>query len=297
MRASPKNKNNQSQDVRFYERYEEHDILRLYFQDVGHKPLLTAKEEIQFARRIQLGDEVARHRMIEGNLRLVVKFAMNYLHRGLTLLDLIEEGNLGLMHAVEKFDPERGFRFSTYASWWIRQAIERAIINKARTIRIPLHIFKHFYSVQRAYRALELKGIHKPSIEDVAAYLDENSASVESILEATRPTESFDALVDREQRPLQETIADENHKAPEQSLEAEEASRFISDWLSCLSDIQRQVVIMRFGLEGHDASTLEQVGEAIDRTRERARQIQVEALEKLEKTASKNPKIFNGLSQ
>lgn len=271
----------------------EQDIAKLYFKEVGQKTLLTAEEEIELANRIRKGDETARHLMIESNLRLVVKIAMKYLHRGLPLLDLIEEGNLGLMHAVEKYDPDLGFRFSTYGTWWIRQNIERAIINKARVIRVPVHVMKYLYSVKRAMFELNAKGVDKPSLDDIATHLDENPLEIERVMSATHSADSLDRLADSGQ-PLADIVPDTNITNPAESMEALDFTRFIHQWLCQLTPIQRQVIVMRFGLEDQPAATLEEVGRCIDKTRERARQIQEDALKRLEELSQQNPKLLDG---
>ncbi len=258
------------------------DATRLYLNEIGFSPLLTAEEEVMFARRALRGDEAARKRMIESNLRLVVKIARRYMNRGLALLDLIEEGNLGLIRAVEKFDPERGFRFSTYATWWIRQTIERALMNQTRTIRLPIHVIKEINIYLRAARELAQKLDREPSPEDVANMLDKPIEDVKRMLGLNERTTSVDVPAERDSdRSVLDTIPDEHNPDPAVVLQDEDVQRHLEDWLGQLNDKQRAVVESRFGLHGREIATLEEVGNEIGVTRERVRQIQVEALRRL----------------
>ena len=258
------------------------DATRLYLKEIGFSPLLTAQEEVFFARRSQKGDAAARRRMIESNLRLVVKIARRYMNRGLALLDLIEEGNLGLIRAVEKFDPERGFRFSTYATWWIRQTIERGIMNQTRTIRLPVHVLKEINIYQRAARHLSQKLDHEPTPEEVAQLLDKPIDDVKGMLGLNERLASVDAPLDDDpDRSLLDAIADERTLDPEKAQQREDLQGLIEKWLNELNDKQREVVERRFGLNNREISTLEEVGADIGVTRERVRQIQVEALKRL----------------
>jgi RNA polymerase nonessential primary-like sigma factor len=265
-------------------REDNHDPTRLYLSEIGASPLLSAAEEVHFARLAQKGDEAARQRMIESNLRLVVKIARRYMNRGLALLDLIEEGNLGLIRAVEKFDPERGFRFSTYATWWIRQTIERAIMNQSRTIRLPIHVVKEINLYLRAARRLAQKLDHDPSAEEIANLLDKPLEDVEHMLGLNERTASTDTnIMHDSSRTLLETIPDDSASDPVETLQENDVQSNIEQWLGQLNDKQREVVERRFGLHGHPVSTLEEVGEEIGVTRERVRQIQMDALRRLRK--------------
>ncbi|WP_439102176.1 RNA polymerase sigma factor RpoS [Congregibacter sp.] len=258
------------------------DPTQLYLNEIGFVPLLTADEEKHYARLTQKGDEAARKRMIESNLRLVVKISRRYLHRGMSLLDLIEEGNLGLMRAVEKFDPERGFRFSTYATWWIRQTIERGIMNQARTIRLPIHVVKDLNGCLRAARELTQQLDHEPTTAEIASRTHKSAKEVSRLMGLNERVSSVDAPLGPESdSSVVETIADEHLCDPSEQLQNDDVHASVADWLNELTDKQREVVMRRFGLLGHDSSTLEEVGQEIGLTRERVRQIQVEALRRL----------------
>ncbi|MEY8216033.1 MAG: RNA polymerase sigma factor RpoS [Colwellia sp.] len=255
------------------------DVTQVYLKEIGFSPLLTAEEEVYFSRLSLKGDEASRKRMIESNLRLVVKIAKRYNNRGLPLLDLIEEGNLGLIRAVEKFDPERGFRFSTYATWWIRQTIERAIMNQTRTIRLPIHVVKELNTYLRASRELIQKLDHTPTAEDIAQSLDKPVAEVNKILAVNKHVTSIDTPFSGESDTLlRDVIADEQSNGPEGDLQSQDMSNNIIQWLHELNSKQREVLARRFGLMGYEAATLEKVGHEIGLTRERVRQIQVEGL-------------------
>ena len=258
------------------------DATQLYLNEIGYSPLLTADEEKYFSRLALSGDEAGRKRMIESNLRLVVKISRRYINRGLTLLDLIEEGNLGLIRAVEKFDPERGFRFSTYATWWIRQTIERAIMNQTRTIRLPIHVVKELNVYLRAARELTQTLDHEPSAEEIAEMLDRPAVDVKRLLRLNERVTSMDTPVGHDSdRAVVDTVADAAVCDPSQLLQDSDIKDSIADWLDELSEKQREVLSRRFGLRGHESSTLEEVGREIGLTRERVRQIQVEALRRL----------------
>ncbi len=258
------------------------DPTRLYLNEIGGARLLTAEEEVDLARRAQAGDEAARKRMIESNLRLVVKIARRYLNRGLPLLDLIEEGNLGLIRAVEKFDPERGFRFSTYATWWIRQTIERGIMNQTRTVRLPIHVVKEINVYLRAARQLAQMLDHEPSAEEIAELLDRPIGEVKRILGLNERSASMDSPYGKDSdRPLVDMIADEQVPDPTEGIQDQGVQANLDHWLAKLNPKQRAVVERRFGLHGYERSTLEQVAQELGVTRERVRQIQMDALRKL----------------
>lgn len=258
------------------------DATQLYLNEIGFSPLLSAEEEVFYARRAKQGIESARKRMIESNLRLVVKIARRYINRGLTLLDLIEEGNLGLIHAVEKFDPERGFRFSTYATWWIRQTMERGLMNQTRTVRLPIHVVKELNVYLRAARELSHKLDHEPSADEIARLLDRPVEDVQRMLGLNERVSSIDApIAGDSERTLGETIADVNAMDPSQQVQDDDIRMNLDGWLDTLPDKQREVLARRFGLRGHEVATLEEVGEEIGLTRERVRQIQVDGLKRL----------------
>ncbi|MEL0640538.1 RNA polymerase sigma factor RpoS [Pseudoalteromonas aliena] len=258
------------------------DATQLYLGEIGFSPLLSAEEEVFFARKSLRGCEASRKRMIESNLRLVVKIARRYNNRGLALLDLIEEGNLGLIRAVEKFDPERGFRFSTYATWWIRQTIERAIMNQTRTIRLPIHVVKELNVYLRTARELIQKLDHEPTAEEIAACLDKPVEDVTKMLRLNEKIASVDMPIGSENDSvLLDIIPDEKSFGPEGEVQNNDINKHIVDWLGELNPKQREVLARRFGLLGYEPSTLEDVGREIGLTRERVRQIQVEALRRL----------------
>ena len=258
------------------------DATQIYLGEIGFSPLLSAEEEVYFARLALKGDQAARKRMIESNLRLVVKIARRYINRGLALLDLIEEGNLGLIRAVEKFDPERGFRFSTYATWWIRQTIERALMNQTRTIRLPIHVVKELNIYLRAARELSQKLDHEPTPEEIAAALDKPVEEVRKMLKLNEKITSVDSPVaGASEKQLLDVLADEKELGPELELQDQDIRQHLVIWLQELNPKQREVLARRFGLLGYEPSTLEDVGHEIGLTRERVRQIQVEALRRL----------------
>ena len=261
------------------------DVTQIYLNEIGQHLLLSADEELSLARAMAGGDFAARQRLIEKNLRLVVSIAKHYTNRGLALPDLIEEGNLGLIHALEKFDAERGFRFTTYATWWIRQSVERAIMNQSRTIRLPAHVVKELNVVLRALRHLEMHGQpdgREPSLDDVAHLLDKPLEKVRRVLAYNERVTSLDAPLDRDAGvSIGDGLTDESALAPELILHNTEIEALVRQWLDELNDRQRRVIECRYGLNGCDVATLEALAREIGVTRERVRQIQAEALDKL----------------
>ena len=258
------------------------DAIQLYLRDIEFRPLLTPEEEVYYARLARAGDSKGRQRMIECNLRLVVKIARRYMNRGLALLDLIEEGNLGLMHAVEKFDPERGFRFSTYATWWIRQTIERALMNQSRTIRIPVHVSKELRAQNKMSRIMMQELGREPSEDELAARMGKPVSDIQKLRAMSEPSTSIDIAVGPDgDRSLTEILPDENAAGPSALLEDADIRNLVAAWLEELDQKQREVLVRRFGLHGFERCTLEQVGAEIGVTRERVRQIQMEALKRL----------------
>jgi RNA polymerase nonessential primary-like sigma factor len=258
------------------------DVTQIYLHEIGLNPLLSSVEELHYARRAAAGDFTARQKMIERNLRLVVSIAKHYLNRSVPLLDLVEEGNLGLMHALDKFDPERGFRFSTYATWWIRQNIERAIMNQSRTIRLPVHVIKELNLVLRAKRHLETHGEREASIDDIAHLLGKPAEEIRGALAHNEHTASLDAPLDIDPLlSIGESIADDQSVNPETGLQTQEIESLVTQWLEQLNDKQRIVIERRFGLNQQDVCTLEELARHLRLTRERVRQIQLEALGQL----------------
>lgn len=260
------------------------DSASIYLREIGYVPLLTAKEEVYFSRLARGGDEASRQRMIESNLRLVVKIARRYVNRGLNLLDLVEEGNLGLIRAVEKFDPELGFRFSTYATWWIRQNVERALMNQTRTIRLPVHVVKELNQCVRATRQLSQTLDHIPTAQDIADKLDKTPEQVLKLLRFNERVGSVDVLIGDDAKTLVDTIADEHVSNPEELSGDDDIAATLDNLVGKLTPKQQEIICRRFGLRNYDVSTLEEVGKAVGLTRERVRQIQIEILAQLQLT-------------
>jgi RNA polymerase nonessential primary-like sigma factor len=258
------------------------DPTQIYLSNIGATPLLSAEQEVYYARLARSGQVEARNYMVRCNLRLVVKISRRYLNRGLHLLDLIEEGNLGLIRAVEKFDPEKGFRFSTYATWWIRQNIERAIMNQTRTIRLPIHIIKELNVYLRKAREITSKLAHEPTHEEIAAALNIPVSDVSALLRLNERTLSVDTPIgDDTDKPLLDALSDHHADGPEDELANKGIYMELESCLCQLNEKQRSILSRRFGLLGYESATLEKVGAEVGLTRERVRQIQVEALRSL----------------
>lgn len=258
------------------------DVTQIYFNEIGHNALLSAQEEAVLTRLVKQDDFAARQKMIECNLRLVVNIAKHYTNHGVALLDLIEEGNMGMMHALDKFDPERGFRFSTYATWWIRQNIERCIMNQSRTIRLPVHVIKDLNIILQAARHLETHTGKEPKPEDVAHLLGRPVKEVQRMLSLNMSMMSLDAPLDIDPLlSIGDVMADDHSLGPDLILEQSEIRHRVQEWLNRLNDKQRYIIEKRYGLNGYEIQTLEQLAKTLDLTRERVRQIQLEALETL----------------
>lgn len=265
------------------------DLIEQYYKEIRTAPLLTKEEEIYYTRRLRQGDESARQQMIKSNLRLVVKIAKRYIKSGIPILDLIEEGNLGLMRAVEKFDPEKGFRFSTYGAWWIQQTIERAIMNQSRTVRVPIHVVKKVNACLRKGRELTKILDHEATASDIAMAMQRSPEEIENILALNEKTISIDAPIsDAFDKPLLETLTDGQEYDPLDKFAMQDLQQNVERWLGNLSPKLREVVIRRYGLQGHDATTLDQTGMEIGLTRERVRQLQAEALKQLKRLIEKD---------
>lgn len=272
------------------------DLTRLYLHEIGFRSLLTAQEEWDLARRIQQGDEDARRIMIESNLRLVIKIAKSYLNRGMAFLDLIEEGNLGLMHAIEKFDPDRGFRFSTYATWWIRQSIERAIMNQTRTIRLPIHVIKELNIYRRAAREIEEKLGESATPEKIAHMVDRPIDDVKKILYSDDSVTSMDSPITEDDRNLFDFLPDRDQPDPEMILGDQNFQENLIEWLNELPEREKEIIQRRFGIgEFKEKQTLDEVGEAVGLTRERVRQLQKSAQKHLRRILERNGLNFEGI--
>ncbi|QQG50813.1 MAG: RNA polymerase sigma factor RpoD [Candidatus Saccharibacteria bacterium] len=263
------------------------DSVRLYLREIGKIPLLNAEEELALAQKVVAGDKKAKDKMAEANMRLVVSIAKRYSGRGLDFLDLIQEGNTGLLRAVEKFDPDKGFKFSTYATWWIRQAITRAIADQARTIRIPVHMVETINKLLRTQRRMTQELNREPTIEELAKELEMEPDKVEYVIKIKQDITSLDAGVGRdgedEDSVLGDFIEDEDGATPEESATSQLLKEQVQSILSTLSDREQKIVKMRFGLENGKSHTLEEVGQEFAVTRERIRQIEAKALAKLRK--------------
>lgn len=259
------------------------DVTQKYLNDIGRHSLLTAEEELALTRRVREGEFAARQEMVERNLRLVVSIARHFMNRGLPLLDLIEEGNLGLMHALDKFDPERGFRFSTYASWWIRQGIERAVLNQGRLVRLPVHLVRDMNAIYRHRRQFSVANGREPSLEELAQLCDKTPHVIEQLLSRGEQVRSLDQpLENGSDQTLGELVPDEQGDDPHESFANSESVKLLLAWVDMLPERQRHVIERRYGLRGGEPETLESIAADLQLTRERVRQIQGEALTRLQ---------------
>ncbi|MBM3210152.1 RNA polymerase sigma factor RpoD [Candidatus Saccharibacteria bacterium] len=263
------------------------DSVRLYLREIGKIPLLNSEEELALAQKVVEGDKKAKDKMAEANMRLVVSIAKRYSGRGLDFLDLIQEGNTGLLRAVEKFDPDKGFKFSTYATWWIRQAITRAIADQARTIRIPVHMVETINKLLRTQRRMTQELNREPTVEELGKELEMEPEKVEYVMKIKQDITSLDAGVGRdgddEDSVLGDFIEDEDSATPEESASSQLLKEQVQSALSTLSDREQKIIKLRFGLENGKSHTLEEVGQEFAVTRERIRQIEAKALAKLRK--------------
>lgn len=271
------------------------DPTDIYLKEIGAAPLLTKEEEVYYSRLALKGDIQAKNRMIESNLRLVVKIARRYLRSGMPILDLIEEGNLGLIRAVEKFNPELGFRFSTYGAWWIQQTIERAIMSQNRTIRLPVHVVKKLNACLKTSRELAKELDHEPTIDEIAKKIGKSSEEVEKLMALNERVVSIDSPVSEEvNKPLVDTLGSVMTD-PSSVISSNNLTETIGNWLTRLTSMQRAVVVRRFGLQEHEQTTLEQTGVEVGVTRERVRQLQSEALRTLKEIIENRGEDFNTL--
>jgi RNA polymerase nonessential primary-like sigma factor len=256
-----------------------------YLQEIGFHALLDRETEQEVATLAVQGDKAARHRLIESNLRLVVKIARNYTNRGMAFLDLVEEGNFGLMHAINKFEPDKGFRFSTYATWWIKQYIERAIMNQSRTVRLPVHVIKELNSYLRVGYMLAAELQHEASADDIAKQIDKPIEEINEVLKLKAGAASLDKTVKHDSTMvLQDTLAVEEDQNPYSIIENDNIKQLVDKWLVALDEIEHVVIVRRFGLQGHDAHTLEETSDYLGITREKVRQVQIKSLRKLRKS-------------
>jgi len=276
------------------------DAESLYMSEIEIVPLLTADQEIELGRLVKQGDSAARQKMIESNLRLVVKIARRYRVPKMSLMDIVEEGNIGLMQAVEKFDPEKGFRFSTYASWWIRHQIERAVMNQSRTVRLPVHVVRELNRYKRAAYELVSTLQHEPNNQEIAESTDSSAAQVDKLFAYNLSTASVDAPLGNSESgdfTLLDAVADTASVDPIAEAQQHDIYAHISEWLDFLGDKQREIVERRFGLSGYDPQTLEKVAGEVGLTRERVRQIQIQSLDKLKQILTRNGFSWDSVSQ
>jgi len=260
-----------------------YDITRMYLSEIGHYSLLSKEEEIALGKEVQKGNIQAKQKMVESNLRLVVKLSRRYLHRGVAYADLIEEGNLGLIRAVEKFDPNKGFRFSTYAMWWIRQSIERAISNQARTVRLPIHVLKNISDCLKTIRGLSFEKDSLPSLKEVAKKMDVKIEEIQALIVMQEDILSMDQPIKEEEyeRTLMDVLPDRHERDPSFAVERENILSHLKEWVSHLPKLNQEIMVKRYGLFGHEPQTLDQVGEEVGLTRERVRQIQLNCTKQL----------------
>ncbi len=258
------------------------DTIKIYLREISAIPLLTPEEEVALAKKVEKNNAAAREKMIESNLRLVVSIAKRYMNRGLPFLDLIEEGNIGLIKAVERFQYKKGFKFSTYATWWIRQAIERSIVNQTRTIRLPIHVDEKINRLVRVLREqIQVKG-REPTVDEMAEVMDTTVDKIKEVMQVVRSTQSLDMPIgEKQENSLKDVIEDTSILSPDDIVEGIKRHEMISAWLEKLTENEKNVVILRFGLEDGDPMTLEKIGEEFGVTRERIRQIESSALKKL----------------
>ena len=272
---------------------EKRDIVKLYLKEIKSKPLLTPKEEKEYAERVLKGDEEARQKMIESNLKLVVKVAKRYMNCGLMFSDLIEEGNIGLIKAVEKFSPSKNCRFSTYATLWIRQSIERALVNQTRTVRLPAHVSANLRKIVRGIRSLTNKLKREPTLEEIAEEVRIGVSEVRRLMEMVKKTYSIDDSISHEHGRLWlEKLEDKNVEKSFSIIDEAKRIKLVSSWLELLSPEEKKVIILRFGLEDNEPQTLEEIGKKFGVTRERIRQIEVKALEKLRRITKRKDIVF-----
>lgn len=291
------NDDGEAADIDITGRSRSEDSVQVYLRDIGRVKLLSAKEEIELARRICKGDQLAKKRLVQANLRLVVSVAKKYQNRGLPFLDLIQEGNLGLIRAAEKFDPERGYKFSTYATWWIRQGITRALADKSRTIRVPVHMVETINNLRKTTRQLSQELGRRPTIEDLAKAMKCSITKIKEVLAANRTPMSLDSpLGEEEDNSLSDLVQDELSTPPEASTASALLALDIRGVLSMLTAREREIIILRFGLKDGNQRTLEQVGKLVGITRERTRQIELKALRQL-RTSDHTEKLRDYLEE
>ena len=272
------------------------DTIKIYLKEISAIDLLTSEEEVKLAKKVWKKDPVARQKMIEANLRLVVSIAKRYMNRGLPFLDLIEEGNIGLIKAVERFQYQKGFKFSTYASWWIRQAIERSLINQTRTIRLPIHVDEKINRFVKVLREqVQAKG-REPSMDEMASVMDTSVEKIKEIMQVVRSTQSLDMPIgEKQENSLKDVIEDTSILSPSDIVEGIKRHEMIASWLEKLTENEKNVVILRFGLEDGEPKTLEKIGEEFGVTRERIRQIESSAIKKLQYIISHEELIFDDI--